>query len=107
MRTDECAIRVIVSVDIFYSFTVQTFLLPLLKTSTTLIFERGLPVASSGTARNPLLLHQLCYGQRMRPQAGRREPPPTWESETEIRWRGPRAAPSDDYRETGQRVLPT
>src|SRR5215471_4888061 len=40
-------------------------------------------------------------------QAGRREPPRAWESETEIRWREPLAAPCDGYRERGLHALPT
>src|SRR5262252_5137215 len=40
-------------------------------------------------------------------QAGRREPPRGWESETEIRWREPLVEPCDGYRERGLHALPT
>ena len=40
-------------------------------------------------------------------QAGLPGPRPAWENGTETLLTGRAAAPSDDYRETGQRVLPT
>src|SRR6516164_3749993 len=42
-----------------------------------------------------------------RVQAGRREPPRAWESETEIPWRVPLVALCDGYRERGLHALPT
>src|SRR5215467_8489346 len=40
-------------------------------------------------------------------QAGRKEPPRAWESETEIQWKEPLVAPCDGYRERGLHALPT